>query len=113
MLDKLYKLNEQDLQNVAANLSYSRHAKKQIKERLGVDVENSTGKIDLEFMVMDSKLAYVNTDKAINIAFSKTTYLVVAQNTNGTYYVITFKEPSHNKITVEDKYNLALKGVKR
>lgn len=113
MLEKLYRLDKNDLMKITPKLSFTKHAKKQLLERKKLNVDNPLDMIKINTKIVSSKLAYVNTDNAINIAFSKHTYLVVGQNYNGTYTAITFKEPSHNKYTVKQKYELALKGVER
>jgi len=106
----LKRLNKNELIEIAYNIQLSNHSKEKLLDRLNIDYRYNLDQ--LRDYIINSDLAYVNTDNAINIAFSKDTYLVVAQFDNY-YRVITFKEPSKNYYTVYDKYNMALKGIGR
>ena len=63
-------------------------------------------------MILNSPLAFMNTDGYISVAINEFEYLVVAPREED-YFCITFKEKSRNGYTVLDKYKLALKGVLR
>ena len=103
-LNKGQKLEKWELEEIANNFSLSYHARQRLEER---------GKeIDVKNLILNSCLAYYNTDGTINIAKDKYFYLVVAIKTDG-YTVVTYKEKSHNGITIFEKRALALRGVKR
>ena len=106
-----YKLNHDELYNIAQNIIYSKHAKLRLAQRLHIQNDHARHG-QLFTMILDSPLAYENTDGCINIAINKYEYLVVAPREND-YFCITFKEKSRNGHTVLDKYKLALKGVLR
>ena len=107
----VYKLNYNELHDIACNIIYSKHARLRLSQRLGITNDHArNGK--LFTMILNSPLAYMNTDGCINVGLTDYEYLVVSPREEN-YFCITFKEKSINGYTVLDKYKLALKGVLR
>jgi len=107
----VHKLDLKQIKEVLNKWTFTKHAEQRILERINGDNMNDCINI-LTTSILTTQFGYENTDGCYNIAVTDTTYIVVAigkySNT-----VITYKEPSHNKYTVRDKYQLALKGVLR
>ena len=106
-----YKLDSNELYELAKHIKYSHHAKVRLAQRLQIQNDHARqGK--LFTMILNSPLAFMNTDGYISVAINEFEYLVVAPREED-YFCIIFKEKSRNGYTVLDKYKLALKGVLR
>ena len=103
---RVYKLELEEIKEIVNKLTFTHHAEQRIIERVNGDNMNDCINI-LTTSILTEQFAYLNTDDCFNIAVDKYTYIVVSP----TNTVITYKEPSHNKYTVRDKYQLAMKGV--
>ena len=106
-----YKLDSNEVYEIAKHITYSHHAKVRLAQRLNIQNDHAR-QGELFTLILNSPLAYENTDGCINIAINEYEYLVVAPREQD-YFCITFKEKSRNGHTVLDKYKLALKGVLR
>ena len=106
-----YKLSYEELHSIACNIIYSHHAKVRLSQRLNITNDHARNS-KLFTMILNSPLAFMNTDGFITVAINEFEYLVVAPREDS-YFCITFKEKSRNGYTVLDKYKLALKGVLR
>ena len=95
------------VQKIAESYVLSKHAEERYNERFP--------NMDIKEAILHNEISYFNTDGTINICFNKFEYVVVnalGKNRNHPK-VITFKETSHNFITVYDKRELAMKGIAR
>ena len=106
-----YKLDSNELYELAKHIKYSHHAKVRLAQRLQIQNDHAR-QGELFTMILNSPLAFMNTDGYISVAINEFEYLVVAPREED-YFCITFKEKSRNGYTVLDKYKLALKGVLR
>lgn len=94
-------LTKEEINYIAESYRLSAHATQRVSERLmNGDIKNA---------ILNSILAYYNTDGTINVAIDECSYFVFTDNG----YMITFKEPSHNGVTVYKKWELAKKGISR
>jgi hypothetical protein len=97
-----------ELNDIAYHFILTKHAEERIQERFETLDRNK-----IKMSMLNSILSYKNTDNSFNIAINEFEYFVVKYNEYGIPIIITFKERSHNNISVYDKYILALKGVMR
>lgn len=103
---KMFNIQQDELNTIAGTIELTTHAKDRLKERFNItDIEI------LKKMIKQPYKAWNNTDGTISIAFSNEYYIVVQPKPNK-YVVITAKEPSKNGISVDSKYDMALKGKK-
>lgn len=95
---------QKDLIDIAEHFTLSFHARERIDERHpGLDIKNA---------ILNSVLAYFNTDGTINCAINQYEYFVIATD-KFPYKVITFKEKSWNSKTIFDKQRYARLGYAR
>lgn len=103
----LHKLNKSDMETLTTNMRLSNHACARLKERY------STNDIEVfKNHVRNSTFGYVAGDRVISVELEDGCVALIAQDRNN-YFVITIKEPSINKISLQKKYKLACKGGRR
>lgn len=70
--------------------------------------------INIKFAIRNSLVSYVNIDidgnKSINCCIDEYNYFVFAPSQDGGWCMVTYKEPSHNKINVFEKQKMAMNG---
>lgn len=100
---KVRKITRNEILEIYEKAVFSNHAKERMIQR-GAALQD----------IIASPLAYVNTDGTINIQsrLKEHEYFVFAP-VDDKYLMITYKENSHNGISLERKYQLALKGYER
>ena len=100
---KVRKITRDEILEIYEKTTFSNHAKERMLER-GAALQD----------VIASPLAYGNTDGTINIQsrLKEQEYFVFAPVDDG-YLMITYKENSHNGVSLQRKYELALKGYER
>lgn len=100
---KVRELTHEEILKIYENTSFSMHANERMRER-----KATLGDI------INSPLAYINTDGSINIQnrIKPKEYFVFGKINTG-FILITYKEQSLNGISLRKKYQLALKGYER
>ena len=100
---KVRELTHEEILKIYENTSFSMHAKERMRER-----KATLGDI------INSPLAYINTDGSINIQnrIKPKEYFVFGKINTG-FILITYKEQSLNGVSLRKKYQLALKGYER
>lgn len=101
---EIHLISRKKLEYIAHNHIVSEHAHQRLLERFG--------DYDLRAMILNSPLAWRNTDGAINIAFNYDNYIVVVEE-NDCFLVITYKTPSLYGYNVLDKLVLGYMGIGR
>lgn len=92
--------------DIANNYVLTKHSFNRLKERFTLN------KQDIQNTIITSKLAYINTDDSINVQIGKSNNYYVFVKDNNKYIMVTCKEPSHNGISLYEKFKLALSGKK-
>lgn len=99
------ELTEGELQEIHSKLQFTNHVIERLNERQDVNIEE---------LFKNPVLAYFNTDGTVNIAKDEFNYLVCAYDE---YYdiwkAVTWKEKSHNNITIFQKQEFAKNGYDR
>ena len=98
------RLNTSELEEIANNYIITKHAKERIHNRFP--------ELNVTKAIKEPLLAYFNTDGSVNIALNEFEYLVVGTD-RIPYPIITFKEKSHNNITIFEKQEMAQNGYNR
>lgn len=99
------RLNKSELKTITENYILSNHAIKRLGERCdGLCIKNA---------ILESKLAYYNTDGSINVAIDNYRHFVFKAINDGKYLMITIKNPSMDGYTVWEKYKFAKRGFDR
>ena len=111
------KISKELVRLIKDTFIITRHCKKRILERMYEDSPSPTGKELYEMIAYDLEnnfIAYRNVDNSINIAVNLYEYYVIVYDKRlEKYVIITFKERSHNDITILDKYEMAKQGIRR
>lgn len=97
-------LTQMQLKEITDHLILTDHAKERMKERLNTE--------DIEVIkkhIRHPYLAWINCDKAINIAINTGECLVIEKADNG-YVLVTVKAPSRNDIPPSEKFVMAFFG---
>ncbi len=102
-------LSEEELDNISNHIELSFHASKRIEER----GKNLGRKLDYISEIKKSSFAYLNNDGTYNVGLNGTKCYFVIKPTKNSFFVITFKEESNNKISLQRKRELCLNGVTR
>lgn len=102
----MIKLTINDLIDIANNYVLTKHSIQRIKER-GV-----FSKSIIQDSIINSKLAYYNTDNSINVQMNDTDNYYVFKKDKDKYVMITYKGASLNNVSLADKFELAKKGIK-
>ena len=92
--------------DIANNYVLTKHSFERLKQR------NTLNKQDIQDTIVNSKLAYYNTDDSINVQIGNSNSYYVFVKGNNKYRMITCKEPSKNGVTLIEKFKLALNGKK-
>ena len=111
-----------DVLELCKDCFLTRHAITRMSQRSGLTKYRSDGKLNyketwdnIRARVRRAVISYVNVDvegkKSINCCIDEFNYFVFAPSENGGWVMITYKEPSHNKINVYDKQQMAKNGV--
>lgn len=100
------QLTQQELNYIANNYIVSKHAIDRLRERF------YASKSKVKDSIIHSDLAYINTDGSINVKLNNTEYYYVFIKNNNVYKMITCKHPSDNGYTLQQKFELAMKGIK-
>lgn len=99
------ELTKDELQEIYSKLSYTNHVMERLSERQDVNIEE---------LFKNPVLAYFNTDGSVNIAKDEYNYLVCAYSEDyDNWRAITWKEKSHNNITIFQKQEFAKNGYDR
>lgn len=97
-------LTQEQLKEIAENLFLTDHAKERMQQRL-----NTTDINIIKNYITHPQFAWVNYDKAINIATSTGECLIIEKADNG-YVLVTIKAPSQNNIPPSTKFAMAFFG---
>lgn len=97
-------LTQEQLKEIAENLFLTNHAKERMQQRL-----NTTDIDIIKNYITHPQFAWVNYDKAINIATSTGECLIIEKADNG-YVLVTIKAPSQNNIPSSTKFAMAFFG---
>lgn len=102
-------ITQQELKQIAHNLTLTEHAKQRAKERLGTDDMQT-----IQNYITHSPYAWNNTDGTKCIAINNSKYFVIDENQKhkNKYILITIKEESKNNVTVSNKMIMAFFGKK-
>lgn len=102
----LFRLQDYHVSKIAGRLKMTDHAKQRFKER------NTTDLTVEQLLIQDFDFGYVAGDNVINIGLKDGTVFKIAQG-NKNYLVITYLEPSMNRISIRQKYSKARRGGNR
>lgn len=97
-------LTQEQLKEIADHLILTDHAKERMQQRL-----NTTDIEIIKNYITHPQFAWVNYDKAINIAISTGECLIIEKADNG-YVLVTVKAPSQNDIPPSTKFAMAFFG---
>lgn len=97
-------LTQGQLKEIAENLFLTDHAKERMQQRL-----NTTDVDIIKNYITHPQFAWVNYDKAINIAINTGECLIIEKADNG-YVLVTVKAPSQNDIPPSTKFAMAFFG---
>lgn len=116
------EVSPQEIIDILRKCYLTKHALQRMEERGEWVVRGEDGRINfkelfirLKETIKNSLICYVNIDdkgnKSINVCIDEYNYFVFAPKEDGQWCMITFKEPSHNKINVFEKQKMARDGV--
>lgn len=97
-------LTQEQLKEIAENLFLTDHAKERMQQRL-----NTTDVDVIKNYITHPQFAWINYDKAINIAINTGECLIIEKADNG-YVLVTVKAPSQNAIPPSTKFVMAFFG---
>jgi hypothetical protein len=103
----LWVLNKDDLRIVSNNFKLTKHARQRINQRF-----KSSNRREIRKAVLEADFAYVAGDRVINVGLKDGSAFKFAQ-TRDCYVMITYTEPSINRVSIRDKYRLACRGGNR
>lgn len=120
-------LTRRELRVVLHNFSFSHHAIERLKDRNNnLVVNNYKGTVDflltkenvIDEIENNLLIAYCNTDGSVNVAINEFNYYVFEPTKDSKYFpyvwtMVTFKEPSENKINIFEKWDLAKNNIDR
>lgn len=114
-------LTEQQLKGIIRDYFISKHAMERLKQRSQFVVRFNCGEINyketkenINNALKNNVLMYFNTDGSVNIAINEYEYFVFVYDFHHKdWELITFKEKSHNSITIFEKQQMAIRGCKR
>ena len=92
------------IEYIAHNFIITTHARFRILQR--------STRNDIRRMILNSPLAWRNTDGTINIAIDYYHYIVVGE-VDGKFKIITYQGRSYNGYSVVDKFVIAYRGIDR
>lgn len=109
------------LDMVRGKIYITKHALERMEQRGDLVVRDERGVNWRELFknirnaISNSLISYVNIDefgvKSINCCIDEYNYFVFGLSNSGQWTMITYKEPSHNKINVFEKQKMAINGV--
>lgn len=99
--NKGQNLTHEDLKEISENFVITKHAQKRLQER-------GLHESEIKEIILSPYKAFFNTDYSINIAKDSSHYLVfVFSESSKKFVLITYKEPSKNKVSIDRKQMLA------
>lgn len=107
-MNKTPKLKQEIINEFAYHFIPTKHATERLQERFG-----TTDRQTIKKAILNSFFSYKNTDNSYNVAINEYEYFVFKFNEDNQPIMITFKEKSHNDITIYDKFIMALNGYDR
>lgn len=98
-------LEKNDIQQIVANIVFTKHALKRAKERLNITKTDT-----LVDMIQKSSIGWNNVDKTLNIVLNETSYIILKKDKDK-FVAITIKGESLNGVSIAEKIYLAMRNI--